>query len=73
MIKYLLDFQWAAGLSDGTVRALFVAFFALTLVFVLLQKREYVYRDAPDQARWRDLRIWAVGILAIQTVIYLVC
>jgi hypothetical protein len=70
-LKYVLDFQWAAGLSDGAVRGLFLAFFALTAVFVLAQRRDYVYQGAPDQAWWRDLRLWAMGILLVQSAIYL--
>ena len=29
-----------------------------------------IYADAPDQARWRDIRIWATVLVAIQLALY---
>lgn len=68
----ILDFRWANGLSIGVARAFFLAFFAAIVVFGWSFGREYVYRGAEDQARWRDLRLWVIGIMAIPAVIYLV-
>jgi len=71
-IRYVLDFQWAAGVSGRGIRLCFVAFFAAVALFALLQSRDYVYAGAPDRARWRDLRLWALAILAGQTTLYVV-
>ena len=48
-----------------------VGFLALGGVFAFLFKRETIYLGAPDQARWRDLRIWAVLFLVPFVLIYL--
>lgn len=70
-VRYILDFEWALGFSDASVRICFLSVFALVLVFALLQNKDYVYQGAPDRARWRDLRLWAAALLAIQAGIYL--
>ncbi|MEX2326586.1 MAG: hypothetical protein WD558_02545 [Pseudomonadales bacterium] len=33
--------------------------------------REKSFSDAPDQSRWRDLRIWASVLVVVQLAIYL--
>ena len=71
MIEYLLDFQWAHGLSLGSARLLFMVFFVLITLFGLAVKKEYVFRGAEDRARWRDLRLWVAVIMAIQIGLYL--
>ena len=70
-LRYVLDFQWAAGLSLATARLFFLAFFLLVLLFAVLQRRDYVYAGAPDRARWRDLRLWSVALIAVQIAIYM--
>ena len=70
-LRTLLEFQWANGLSPTAVKACFILFFVAVGIFAILQKRKYVYQDAPDQSRWRDLRIWTVAVLLIQIAIYL--
>lgn len=72
MIDTILGFHWADGLSIGWARAFFLAFFAAIVVFGLSFSRAYIYRGAPDEARWRDLRLWVIAIMAIPTVLYLV-
>lgn len=50
------------------------AFSALLLVGLaagsLLVPREEVLRGAPDRARWRDIRLWAVALVTVQLGIY---
>lgn len=36
-----------------------VSLFVLAGLWLLTLKREYIFQGAPDQSRWRDLRIWA--------------
>jgi hypothetical protein len=68
----ILGFHWADHLSIGVARAFFLGFFALIVVFGLAFPRAYIFSGAPDQARWRDLRLWVIAIMAIPTVLYLV-
>ena len=71
MLETILDFRWAHGMSVSTARVFFLGFFALVALFGASFSRAYVYRGAEDEARWRDLRIWVIGIMAIPAVIYL--
>lgn len=70
MLETVLDFRWAQGMPVSTARLFFLGFFALIALFGLSLPRAYIYRGAEDEARWRDLRIWVLGIMAIPTVIY---
>ena len=72
MLRSILNFTWAQDLSMSTVKFCFLTFFMLILIFALYQRRDYVYQGAPDQARWRDLRIWAALILIAQSTLYLI-
>ena len=56
---------WIAYLVTATL-------FVGLAVGSLLVPRAEVLRDAPDQARWRDIRIWSVVLIAIQLGIYAV-
>ncbi len=43
----------------------------LPAVAVSWLSRDWVLRGAPDRARWRDLRVWAVLFILPYLVIYL--
>ena len=68
----ILGFHWADGSSTAVARACFLAFFAVLVAGAFAIPRAYIYAGAPDQARWRDLRLWVAAIMAIPTFIYLV-
>jgi hypothetical protein len=57
-------------LWTGTVCA--VGLFVIVGLWALTLRREYIYLGAPDQARWRDLRIWTILVLLPYIIIYLV-
>ncbi|MEM7078635.1 MAG: hypothetical protein AAF513_08410 [Pseudomonadota bacterium] len=44
--------------------------FVLLLLLVWRIPRHLIFSGAPDQARWRDIRIWATVLIAIQIVLY---
>ena len=46
-----------------------VLFLLLGVGSWLVPKKE-VFADAPDQSRWRDLRLWATLLIAVQLLIY---
>ncbi len=62
---------WLAGLPLWAGRASAVTLFLVAGLWLLTLKREYVYLGAPDQARWRDLRLWAAFALLPYIVLYL--
>ncbi len=37
---------------------------------VWLIPRHRVYAEAPDQAKWRDIRIWATVLICVQLILY---
>ncbi|MEM7001363.1 MAG: hypothetical protein AAF529_11290 [Pseudomonadota bacterium] len=41
-------------------------------VIVWLIPKHLVMAQAPDQARWRDIRIWATVLICIQLTLYAV-
>jgi len=57
-----LPVEWANYLS--------IFGFACLIVLVWLIPKERVYEDAPDNAGWRDFRVWATLLIAIQLTLY---
>jgi uncharacterized membrane protein YgaE (UPF0421/DUF939 family) len=54
------------SVAQGCTIGLFVA----AAIFAWCMPRRYIYLGAPDQARWRDLRIWATLVLVPYMIIY---
>ena len=46
-----------------------VMFVLIALAVFAVPKRVFM-SDAPDQSRWRDVRLWAVTLVAVQLGIY---
>ncbi|HUT52265.1 MAG TPA: hypothetical protein VM658_02640 [bacterium] len=53
------------------VKAGVIAMFVALALWALSMPRQYAYRGAVDQARWRDVRIWAVIVIALEIIPYL--
>ena len=70
-LQMIMEFQWTASFPLIWIKACFFLFFLVILIVVLRQKKTFIYQGAPDQARWRDLRIWASGLLLLQMGLYL--
>lgn len=51
--------------------AAMVIFIAMLAVAWLLPF-DFIIQGAPDKKRWRDLRIWATILTALQLVIYVI-
>ena len=54
--------EWASVITALILLALTLAFWRIPLARIL--------QDAPDHARWRDLRVWATLLVAVQLGIY---
>lgn len=63
--------DWLAGLPLWWGKVIAVAFFLGIAVWAWRRPRSYIYKDAPDNHGWRDLRVWASVLMAIQTLLYL--
>ena len=44
--------------------------FILLAVLVWLIPKKLIYAQAPDQARWRDIRLWASTLILMQVTLY---
>lgn len=63
--------HWLASMPLAwALPATFVAF-AVLLVIVWSIPGASVRAGAPDGARWRDLRLWATALIAVQLTTYL--
>jgi hypothetical protein len=59
-----LPLEWANYIS--------IIGFLCLFVIVWLIPKQTVYEDAPNQSRWRDIRLWATLLIAIQLFLYAV-
>jgi hypothetical protein len=59
------------GLPPSVWLACAIGLFLIAGIAVWCLKRNYVYLGAPDEAPWRDLRIWATILLLPYIAIYL--
>ncbi len=45
--------------------------FVSVTVWAWLRPMDFIFQDAPNHKRWRDLRIWITAIMIVQIVLYL--
>jgi hypothetical protein len=64
--------EWLQGIPLVWGKIMAAAFFVGMIVWAWLRPRSYIFAAAPDQKKWRDLRIWATVLLGIQIVLYIV-
>ena len=46
--------------------------FLFLAVVVWVIPRKIIYQEAPDNSRWRDIRIWASVLITMQLILYAV-
>jgi len=54
----------------AAARWILVAFFVAAAGASFLLPREFIFRGAPDQRWYRDLRWWAIGVTVPYVLIY---
>lgn len=59
------------GLPPAAWLGCAVGLFVIEGILVWTLRHSYVFLGAPDQARWRDLRIWSTLLLVPYILIYL--
>lgn len=59
------------SLPPWTWLACALSLFVIAGMVVWTLKRSYVYLGAPDESRWRDLRIWSTVLLIPYILLYL--
>jgi hypothetical protein len=63
--------DWLAGLPLMWGKIIAVIAFVGTTIWAWRRPRSFIYQGASDSRAWRDLRIWATVLMAVQIVIYL--
>ncbi len=63
--------MWLDSLPMWMAKASAVALFVIAGIWVVCLRRNFVYLGALDDARWRDLRIWAVFLLVVYASVYI--
>lgn len=46
--------------------------YLLLVIWVLRRPKSFILKEAPNQRNWRDLRGWAVLLIAFQIVLYII-
>jgi hypothetical protein len=71
-IKYILNFEWLAGVSIGAAKTVFLVLFILIGIVVLLIPNDYVYKGVEKRRWWLNLKLWALVDLAFIFITYYV-
>ena len=65
-----MNFEWLSGIDMIWATVITVALNAALLAWVLTRRRATILQGAPDQAWWRDLRLWMVPVVLVQIGLY---
>jgi len=69
-IRYILNFEWLAGVSIGAAKNVFLALFVLIGILVLLIPNDHVFQGVKKRKWWLNLKLWALGDLAFIFITY---
>ncbi len=62
---------WLGSLPMWVSMVCAVGLYVVALIWIWSLRREFVFRGAPDEKRWRDLRIWATVVVLPYIAVYL--
>lgn len=66
----MLNFDWLRGVPPAAAKAVFLGLFLFCGLLVALIPREYIYEGVENPRWWHNLKLWALGVLAIIFTIY---
>ncbi len=46
--------------------------YLLLALWVVTRPKKFIYQGAPDKGKWRDLRWWAIILIGVQILLYMV-
>ena len=69
-IRYILNFEWLAGVSIDAAKNVFLVLFVLIGILVLLIPNDYVFQEVKKRKWWLNLKLWALGDLAFIFITY---
>ena len=62
----------AAELPVIWANYLSISGFLMLLVVLWMIPKKVIYTEAPDDARWRDIRWWGSGLILVQITLYII-
>ncbi len=69
-LRYILNFEWLAGVSISAAKNIFLVLFVLIGILVLLIPNDYIYAGVKKRKWWLNLKLWALGDLAFIFITY---
>ena len=63
--------NWLASLPMSVAMGCALGLYAIAVVWVWRLKKEFVFRGAPDNRGWRDLRVWATIVVIPYVMVYI--
>ena len=69
-IRYILNFDWLMGLPVSTAKIVFLGLFVLIGIMVLLIPNDYIFKGVEKRKWWLNLKLWALGDLALIFITY---
>ncbi|UCH95877.1 MAG: hypothetical protein JSV88_03265 [Candidatus Aminicenantes bacterium] len=64
-------YEWLKSIPLFWGKITAVVLFVGIVIWAWFRPKKYIFKDAPDQRWWRDLRIWTTVLLGLQIIIYL--
>ena len=68
----MLNFDWLTWVSMPMAKGVFLALFAISGLLVLMIPKRSIYEGVENPRWWHNLKLWALGVLAIIFTIYVV-
>ncbi len=69
-LRHVLNFDWLTGLSISAAKNIFLGLFVLIGIMVLLIPNDYIYKGVEKRKWWLNLKLWALGDLALIFITY---
>jgi hypothetical protein len=66
----MLNFDWLKWVSLPAAKGVFLGLFILSGLLVLAIPRRAVYEGVENPRWWHNLKLWALGVLAVIFTIY---
>ncbi len=66
----LLNFDWLRGVSMTTAKGVFLGLFVVSGLLVLTIPKASILEGVENPRWWHDLKLWALGVLAVIFTIY---
>jgi hypothetical protein len=66
----MLNFDWLKWVSMPAAKGVFLALFVFCGLLVLMIPNSSIYEGVENPRSWHNLKLWALGVLAVIFTIY---